>query len=72
MGVLRQAIVSEDLEPALVEEMTDVAIEASVLSGAPNVSDFYLTLAAADLQGVRRRAGRMVAWLYGLIDRKVG
>ncbi|GJM85504.1 hypothetical protein PR202_ga01959 [Eleusine coracana subsp. coracana] len=62
---------SEDLDPALVDELTDVAVEASVLSGAPNVSDLYPALAAADLQGVRRRAGRLVAWLHGLMDRQI-
>ncbi|GJN21559.1 hypothetical protein PR202_gb09046 [Eleusine coracana subsp. coracana] len=71
VGALSQAMFSEDMDPALVDELTDVAIEASVLSGAPNVSDLYPALAAADLQGVRRRAGRLVAWLYGLIDGQI-
>ncbi|TVU29285.1 hypothetical protein EJB05_20845, partial [Eragrostis curvula] len=71
VGVLCQAMFSEDLEPGLVDELTDVAVEASVLSGAPNVSDLYPALAAADLQGVRRRAGRLVAWLYALMDTQI-
>ncbi|TVU29298.1 hypothetical protein EJB05_20859, partial [Eragrostis curvula] len=71
VGVLCQAMFSEDLEPGLVDELTDVAVEASVLSGAPNVSDLYPALAAADLQGVRRRAGRLVAWLYAIMDRQI-
>lgn len=71
VGVLCQGMFSQDLEPALVDELTDVAVEASVLSGAPNVSDFYPCLAFADLQGVRGRAGKLVAWLYKLIDGQI-
>ncbi|KAL6641618.1 hypothetical protein ACP70R_019799 [Stipagrostis hirtigluma subsp. patula] len=72
VGVLCRSLFSEDLEPALVDELTDVTMEASVLSGAPNVSDFFPALAVADLlQGVRRRAGELVAWLYNLIDGQI-
>ncbi|OEL25754.1 Geraniol 8-hydroxylase, partial [Dichanthelium oligosanthes] len=71
VGVLCQGMFSQDLEPALVDELTDVAVEASVLSGAPNVSDFCPSLAFADLQGVRRRAGKLVAWLYNIIDGQI-
>lgn len=62
---------SEDLEPVLVGKLTDVANEAAALSGAPNVSDFFPALAAADLQGVRRRAEKLVEWLYRLIDGQI-
>ncbi|KAL6905474.1 hypothetical protein ACP4OV_003075 [Aristida adscensionis] len=71
LGVLCRGVFSKELEPAVVEKLTDVAVEASVLSGAPNVSDFYPALAFADLQGVRRRAGKLVAWFYELIDKQV-
>ncbi|RLN36415.1 geraniol 8-hydroxylase-like [Panicum miliaceum] len=41
------------------------------LSLKPNVSDFFLALAAADLQGVRRRFARRVAMVYQMIDEQV-
>lgn len=71
VDVLCRGMFSEDLQPTLVRKLTDVADEAAVLSGAPNVSDFFPVLAAADLQGVRRKAEELVAWLYGLIDGQI-
>ncbi|KAM0920504.1 hypothetical protein ACQ4PT_007468 [Festuca glaucescens] len=41
------------------------------VAGAPNVSDFFLALAAADLQGARRRMGRLFGRLHRVIDAEV-
>jgi hypothetical protein len=41
------------------------------LSLKPNVSDFFPALAAADLQGLRRRFARRVAMVYQMIDEKI-
>uniref|UniRef100_A0A0D9XIU2 Uncharacterized protein n=1 Tax=Leersia perrieri TaxID=77586 RepID=A0A0D9XIU2_9ORYZ len=49
----------------------DAAREAVALSLKPNVSDFFPMLAAFDLQGLRRRFGRSMATVYGLIDEQI-
>ncbi|XP_044458759.1 geraniol 8-hydroxylase [Triticum aestivum] len=71
VNVLCRGMFSEKLDPAVVSELTDVAEEAAVLSGLPNVSDFFPALAALDLQGIRRKAGKVLAWLYTLIDEQI-
>ena len=38
------------------------------MAATPNVSDFYPAIAAADLQGVRRRMEPLVADFYQLLD----
>ena len=42
-----------------------------MVSGRPNVSDFFPALAPLDLQGIRRKAGELIAWLYALIDEQI-
>uniref|UniRef100_M8B4U3 Cytochrome P450 76C2 n=1 Tax=Aegilops tauschii TaxID=37682 RepID=M8B4U3_AEGTA len=39
--------------------------------GTPNVSDFFPVLAAADLQGMRRRLARIFARLHAVFDAEV-
>ncbi|CAM0958186.1 unnamed protein product [Alopecurus aequalis] len=69
--VLCRGIFSRKLDPTAVSELTDAANEAAVLSGLPNVSDFFPALAPLDLQGIRREAGEVLAWLYALIDEQI-
>lgn len=58
-----------------IGNLLDVASElphrSVALSLKPNVSDFFPGLAAADLQGVRRRFARRVAMVYQMIDEQV-
>ncbi|CAM0958176.1 unnamed protein product [Alopecurus aequalis] len=69
--VLCRGMFSRKLDPALLSELTDVAKEAAVLSGMPNVSDFFPALAPLDLQGIRRRAGEVVERMYAPIDEQI-
>ncbi|KAB8112210.1 hypothetical protein EE612_050304, partial [Oryza sativa] len=46
----------------------DVIEEAVVVAGAPNLSDYFPVIAAADVMGVRRRMDNLVGWVYGIID----
>nr|TKW02435.1 hypothetical protein SEVIR_8G244200v2 [Setaria viridis] len=62
---------SEELDPATARELWDVVREAVVIAGAPNISDYFPALAAADLLGVRHRMEKLVGWTYGVIDRQV-
>jgi hypothetical protein len=71
VDVLCRGMFSRTLDPAVVSELTDVAKEAAVLSGLPNVSDFFPALATLDLQGIRRKAEKVLAWLYALIDEQI-
>jgi cytochrome P450 len=71
VDVLCRGMFSQTLDPAVVSELTDVAKEAAVLSGLPNVSDFFPALAMLDLQGIRRKAGKLLVWLYALIDEQI-
>jgi hypothetical protein len=70
-GVLWRSMFSEDLDPVTARELEDVVREAVVVAGAPNLSDYFPALAAADLLGVRRRMEKLVGWTYGVIDRQV-
>lgn len=46
----------------------DAVKEARVLGGTPNVSDFFPAIAAADLQGLRRKMAPLVAHSHQLLD----
>ncbi|CAO2191344.1 unnamed protein product [Urochloa humidicola] len=70
-GVLWRSMFSEELDPATARELGDVVREAVVVAGAPNLSDYFPTLAAADVLGVRRRMEKLVGWTYGVIDRQI-
>ncbi|KAK8448202.1 hypothetical protein SEVIR_8G244200v4 [Setaria viridis] len=70
-SVLWRSMFSEELDPATARELWDVVREAVVIAGAPNISDYFPALAAADLLGVRHRMEKLVGWTYGVIDRQV-
>uniref|UniRef100_A0A0E0EW71 Uncharacterized protein n=1 Tax=Oryza meridionalis TaxID=40149 RepID=A0A0E0EW71_9ORYZ len=48
--------------------LRDIVEEAVVVTGAPNLSDYFPVIAAADVMGVRRRMEKLVGWVYGVID----
>ncbi|CAO2038302.1 unnamed protein product [Urochloa humidicola] len=48
--------------------LSDSVKEATVLAATPNVSDFFPAIAAADLQGLRRRMGPLVAEAHMILD----
>uniref|UniRef100_A0ACD5ZL88 Uncharacterized protein n=1 Tax=Avena sativa TaxID=4498 RepID=A0ACD5ZL88_AVESA len=66
-----RAMFSVGLDEATSSEMHVFAREAVALSLKPNLSDFFPALAAADLQGVRRRFTRHLARVYQLIDEQI-
>ncbi|RCV38667.1 hypothetical protein SETIT_8G161000v2 [Setaria italica] len=71
LGLLARTMFSGDLDPRTAREVSDVVDEASVLAAGPNVSDFFPALAAADIQGVRRRMARLVKRMYAIIDDQI-
>ncbi|OEL37471.1 Geraniol 8-hydroxylase [Dichanthelium oligosanthes] len=71
MDLQWRAMFSAGLDDAASLALHDAAREAVALSLKPNVSDFFPALAAADLQGVRRRFARRVAKVYQLIDGQI-
>jgi hypothetical protein len=72
MDLQWRAMFSAGLDDAVAARVLhDAAREAVALSLKPNVSDFFPGLAAADLQGVRRRFARRVAMVYQMIDEQV-
>lgn len=70
-GVLWRSMFSEAMDAATASELGDVVREAVVVAGAPNPSDYFPALAAADLLGVRRRMEKLVGWTYMVIDRQI-
>ncbi|PAN11112.1 hypothetical protein PAHAL_2G142200 [Panicum hallii] len=71
MDLQWRAMFSAGLDDAAARALHDAAREAVALSLKPNVSDFFPALAAADLQGLRRRFARRVAMVYQMIDEKI-
>jgi len=71
MDLQWRAMFSAGLDDAAARALHDAAREAVALSLKPNVSDFFPALAAADLQGVRRRFARRVAMVYQMIDEQI-
>ncbi|KAF8675202.1 hypothetical protein HU200_047869 [Digitaria exilis] len=71
MDLQWRAMFSVGLDDAAERALHDAAHEAVAVSLKPNVSDFFPALAAADLQGVRRRFGRRVAVVYRMIDEQI-
>lgn len=67
-GVLWRIMFSEDMDAATTRQLRDVIEEAVVVAGAPNQSDYFPVIAAADVMGVRRRMDNLVGWVYGIID----
>uniref|UniRef100_A0A0E0M5X0 Cytochrome P450 n=1 Tax=Oryza punctata TaxID=4537 RepID=A0A0E0M5X0_ORYPU len=70
-GVLLRSMFSEDMDAATVRQLRDVVEEAVVVAGAPNLSDYFPVIAAADVMGVRRRMEKLVGWVYGVIDGQI-
>ncbi|EEE50640.1 hypothetical protein OsJ_30853 [Oryza sativa Japonica Group] len=56
------------MDAATTRQLRDVIEEAVVVAGAPNLSDYFPVIAAADVMGVRRRMDNLVGWVYGIID----
>nr|CAB3491726.1 unnamed protein product [Digitaria exilis] len=70
-GVLWRSMFSEAMDATTARELGDVVREAVVVAGAPNPSDYFPALAAADLLGVRWRMEKLVAWTYMVIDQQI-
>jgi len=75
MNILSRTMFSVDLDsgPAsssssLGRGLCDAVKEATILAATPNVSDFYPAIAAADLQGLRRRMGPLVTDAHKILD----
>ncbi|TVU30007.1 hypothetical protein EJB05_21607, partial [Eragrostis curvula] len=70
MNMLSRTVASVDLDSGpSVRDLKDIIKEATVLAGTPNVSNFFPAIAAADLQGLRRKMAPLVATSYQIIDR---
>jgi len=52
-------------------EFQEVVTDIMEAGGSPNISDFFPALAAADLQGWRRRLGRLFARLHRTFDEEI-
>ncbi|CAN6278615.1 unnamed protein product [Urochloa humidicola] len=79
MNILSRAMFSVDLAtgsgdaaaaaaPGGRRGLSDAVKEATILAATPNVSDFFPAVAAADLQGLRRRMGPLVADGHRILD----
>uniref|UniRef100_A0A0E0E1B9 Uncharacterized protein n=1 Tax=Oryza meridionalis TaxID=40149 RepID=A0A0E0E1B9_9ORYZ len=53
------------------QQLRDVVEEAVVVARAPNLSDYFPVIAAADVLGVHRRMEKLVGWVYGVIDLQI-
>ncbi|KAL6906236.1 hypothetical protein ACP4OV_003837 [Aristida adscensionis] len=71
MRLLWRAMFSDDLDDATFRELHDGVSGAVALVMTPNVSDVFPAVAAADLQGVRRRFAAMVVKGYTMINRQI-
>uniref|UniRef100_A0A0E0K027 Cytochrome P450 n=1 Tax=Oryza punctata TaxID=4537 RepID=A0A0E0K027_ORYPU len=65
LSILSSTMVSVDLVDS---DLRDVVREAAILAATPNISDFFPAIAAADVQGFRRRMGELVARGYGIFE----
>ncbi|CAL4887753.1 unnamed protein product [Urochloa decumbens] len=79
MNILSRAMFSVDLAtgsgdaaaaaaPGGRRGLSDAVKEATILAATPNVSDFFPAVAAADLQGLRRRMGPLVEDAHKILD----
>ncbi|KAL6642540.1 hypothetical protein ACP70R_020721 [Stipagrostis hirtigluma subsp. patula] len=68
VGLLWRAMFSTELGDAASRGLHDSVREAVALVMEANVSDMFPAIAAADLQGVRRRFAAIAAKLYRMID----
>ncbi|TVU44043.1 hypothetical protein EJB05_03469, partial [Eragrostis curvula] len=69
MNMLSGALFSVDLESGPeYRELKDTIKEATILAAKPNLSDFFPAIAAADLQGLRRRMAPLIANAHRILD----
>nr|CAB3499144.1 unnamed protein product [Digitaria exilis] len=72
LNLLSSTVFSRDLtdldDHGESKEFQEVVTELMEAAGSPNVSDFYPALAAADLQGCRRRVAKVFARLHRTFD----
>ncbi|XP_052168971.1 geraniol 8-hydroxylase-like [Oryza glaberrima] len=69
--LLWRSVFSTRLDAATLDVLCDVAREAAVLLGTPNISDFFPAVAALDLQGLRRRLAELMKNTYRLVDAQI-
>ncbi|CAN6163339.1 unnamed protein product [Urochloa humidicola] len=69
--LLWRAMFSDELGEAALQDLYDFVREVMALVMTPNVSDFFPWVAAADLQGVRRRMAALVAKIYRLMEGQI-
>ncbi|RCV42113.1 hypothetical protein SETIT_9G189700v2 [Setaria italica] len=53
------------------KEFQELVTELMEAAGRPNLSDFYPAFAAADLQGCRRKAAKLIARLHRVFDEEI-
>ncbi|WVZ59626.1 LOW QUALITY PROTEIN: hypothetical protein U9M48_009742 [Paspalum notatum var. saurae] len=75
LNLVSQTIFSRDLtslsDDGGSKEFQEVATNMMEAMGGPNISDFFPALAAADLQGWRRRLARLFARLHRIFDDEI-
>ncbi|CAM0912128.1 unnamed protein product [Alopecurus aequalis] len=75
LNLVSRTIFSKDLtrldDHGRSKEFQVLVAEIMECAGCPNVSDFFPALARVDLQGLRRRLGRMFARLHVVFDAEV-
>ncbi|CAN6311489.1 unnamed protein product [Urochloa humidicola] len=75
LNLLSRTIFSRDLtsldDQGGSKEFQEVVTEIMETAGSPNLSDFFPVLAAADLQGLRRRLARLFTRLHQVFDVEV-
>uniref|UniRef100_A0A0D9XI26 Cytochrome P450 n=1 Tax=Leersia perrieri TaxID=77586 RepID=A0A0D9XI26_9ORYZ len=75
LNLLSCTIFSHDLtsldDHGASKEFQEVVVEIMEAAGCPNVSDYLPVLAAADLQGLRRRMAGLFARLHRVFDAEV-
>lgn len=69
--LLGRAMFSAELDELMSQEIHHAVGEAVVLFTAPNVSDCFPAVSAADVQGIRRRMWTLIARSYQVMDRQI-
>ncbi|KAJ1294797.1 hypothetical protein BS78_01G174300 [Paspalum vaginatum] len=75
LNLMSQTIFSRDLtnldDDGRSKEFQQVVTDIMEAAGSPNISDFFPALAAADLQGWRRRLAWLFARLHRIFDEEI-
>lgn len=75
LNLVSRTIFSRDLasleDDGASRKFQEVVTDIMEAVGSPNVSDFFPALAAADLQGCRRRLARLFARLHRIFDEEI-